>query len=182
MPINFHLDTEAEIKSYINIPRNFLNYLVHHDVCPEYNDDLQAARQTCNRAERELNQQSRGIHNYPGTFNRACSVLWHGYYYDLYSPEMISTGKLLTTPMTEAEAREVFVAAMASQGTDELVDRYAEQNEAGDTKVTREFESVFEVLEMQPPSSGTRDMYASESQWARSRSPSGALLGNRGSI
>lgn len=58
--------------------RNFLNYLLHHDVCPEYKDQVYAARSLLDQADRELWLCVRAGRSLPGAFNTACSELFGG--------------------------------------------------------------------------------------------------------
>ena len=60
--------------------RNFHNYLLHHDVCPEYRTDIEAARRICDIGERELPVIQRLGQILPGQFNVALSALSSGYH------------------------------------------------------------------------------------------------------
>ena len=60
--------------------RNFHNYLLHHDVCPEYRNDIEAARRICDIGERELPIIQRLGQILPGQFNVALSALSSGYH------------------------------------------------------------------------------------------------------
>ena len=60
--------------------RNFYNYLLHHDVCPEYRSDIEAARKICDVGERELLIIQRLGQLLPGQFNVAVSALSGGHH------------------------------------------------------------------------------------------------------
>lgn len=62
--------------------KNFLNYLLYHDVCPEYKENINAARVSCDIATKQLWDNHRFVANGPGDFNKACSMLFGGYYFD----------------------------------------------------------------------------------------------------
>ncbi|PSS05115.1 Argonaute complex, subunit Arb1 [Coniella lustricola] len=55
---------------------NFLKYVSHHDVCPEYAEDLKKAIQICGLALAELPSVAYANNCMPGDFNVACRVLF----------------------------------------------------------------------------------------------------------
>lgn len=76
----FPLDTEKDIMTIANAIRNFLNYVLQHAVCPEYTEDVMAARRICELAERELWAIKQLNWYLPGDFNVAASSLYGGRY------------------------------------------------------------------------------------------------------
>lgn len=48
------LASEDKVKYLIGIIRNFFNYLLYHEVCPEYKDQINAARTLCDKAVIEI--------------------------------------------------------------------------------------------------------------------------------
>ncbi|KAI9498127.1 Argonaute siRNA chaperone complex subunit Arb1-domain-containing protein [Zychaea mexicana] len=56
----------------------FLRYLQIRNVCPEYADDISRAREVIAKAKIELPMCKRAAIALPGTFNRACNVLFGG--------------------------------------------------------------------------------------------------------
>lgn len=67
---------EKAIKLAANLIKNFLNYVLMHDVCPEYARDVVAARNICDIAPIELRHMHELILELPGTFNRAARSLF----------------------------------------------------------------------------------------------------------
>ncbi|EPE06750.1 argonaute sirna chaperone complex subunit arb1 [Ophiostoma piceae UAMH 11346] len=62
----------------IDVVDNFMRYLQIHDVCPEYDEDIKAARAICTQAHTELPNCFEVLRQMPGQFNRACTKLfWH---------------------------------------------------------------------------------------------------------
>ncbi|CAK3876476.1 argonaute-binding 1-like [Lecanosticta acicola] len=61
-----------------NVLRNFYNYLMHHDVCPEYQDQIIKAIEVCDLAEDEFPKLAKVDAALPGTFNVACSTIHNG--------------------------------------------------------------------------------------------------------
>ena len=84
MPLYFDLGKDLDygspqqIKLIVGTITNFLNYLVYHDVCPEYQDQIQASKALCMTAESELWAMELAKTRLPGDFNRACSQIFGG--------------------------------------------------------------------------------------------------------
>jgi hypothetical protein len=75
----FDWQEESLVVETTNVLKNFYNYLLYHDVAPEYEQDILKAREVCNVAAKELpilDKASRGL---PGRFNKACSTYLGGY-------------------------------------------------------------------------------------------------------
>lgn len=70
------LETEEDVTKTTNLLTNFYNYLIRHDVCPEYNDQIYAARRVCAQASRELLNVPNFGRKLPGDFNSAALVLF----------------------------------------------------------------------------------------------------------
>ncbi|SMY27570.1 unnamed protein product [Zymoseptoria tritici ST99CH_1A5] len=63
-----------------NVLKNFYNYLLYHDVAPEFEEDILNAREICNVAAKELPILTAVSRALPGSFNQACSTLFDGHY------------------------------------------------------------------------------------------------------
>ncbi|KAJ5246287.1 hypothetical protein N7468_001270 [Penicillium chermesinum] len=85
---------------------NFLTYLLFHDVCPEYKEDILQARETCNLASKELWKNLKLLSRSPGAFNKACSFLFGGYHFDIRNDS--SDWSLLKYGITFGAAYEVY--------------------------------------------------------------------------
>lgn len=59
----------------IDVVHNFLKYVVQHDVCPEYADDLTAAQKVCLQAVKEVPDIEQLLELVPGDFNTAMGFL-----------------------------------------------------------------------------------------------------------
>jgi hypothetical protein len=81
------LESEAETKLCSMVIRNFLNYVLQHEVCPEYTEDIMAARKICGVAERELWAMKNLSIKLPGGFNIALSTIFGGHYRSTYLAE-----------------------------------------------------------------------------------------------
>ncbi|OTB12697.1 hypothetical protein K445DRAFT_320837 [Daldinia sp. EC12] len=67
---------EAAILQASNLVKNFLNYVLMHDVCPEYTFDIMAARRICDAAPFELRMVHELIISLPGAFNTIAHSLF----------------------------------------------------------------------------------------------------------
>lgn len=67
---------DHEWKLAIDTILNFLRYIQHHDVCPEYEDNLIQAREMCELARTEMPNIGKIAIAMPGDFNLACQVLF----------------------------------------------------------------------------------------------------------
>ncbi|KAJ5496865.1 Argonaute complex subunit Arb1 [Penicillium fimorum] len=123
----YNPDTEEEIKVCTDTMKNFFSYLLYHDVCPEYKEDIEEARKTCDRAAKELWMNQQLVHHSgPGDFNRGCSMLFGGYYFedvddpDAWTNVRHADQKAFTTEI----ARKVVKYAIAITGNDRTARKF----------------------------------------------------------
>ncbi|KAJ5312409.1 hypothetical protein N7508_003239 [Penicillium antarcticum] len=158
----FSPDDEEEIKIVTGTIKNFLTFLLYHDVCPEYQDDIQKARQTCDLAAKELWKVRQVVHNGPGNFNMACSMLFGGNFFDaIDDPEVWETVKFAEQDrMTQGSARWVLKYAMAGVGPDERAIKFKELAEKEQFKI-KQIEDIdgFEIVSIEEPSPLTVGFY-----------------------
>ncbi|KAK5115615.1 hypothetical protein LTR85_009786 [Meristemomyces frigidus] len=119
---------EATVKTATQVLRNFYNYLLHHDVCPEYESHLHAARAVCDVAESELAKLAVVDQCLPGAFNAACSTLYNGSFAGVKrtassaAPDDDDAGWINegeNIGLSQDEATVIFKAGIAAYGTDE---------------------------------------------------------------
>ncbi len=108
-----------QIKTATNVLRKFYNYLLLHDVCPEYKHQLMAARKGCDVAEEELPKLAVVDKSLPGGFNTACSTLFGGNYAGLHAGKGDWVVEDDDVGWVEDDAKKVFLAGVAAYGTDE---------------------------------------------------------------
>ena len=146
--------------------RNWLNYLLYHEVVPEYTDNIKAARIYCNIAEKQLWDNQRLLTIAPGDFNKASSFLFGGYYYHKErQPEQFETWADENTPrdrspMTTSVAQKVVMFALAATGTDELSASFSDLAMRG--KLTAHaIQDIdgFEIVDIIMPNDGVRGFY-----------------------
>lgn len=67
---------EILIRKAADLVKNFLNYVLMHDVCPEYTSDIMAARNLCDLGPLKLRSVYELHRDLPGKFNLASSSLF----------------------------------------------------------------------------------------------------------
>ncbi|CZT45504.1 uncharacterized protein RSE6_05820 [Rhynchosporium secalis] len=125
VPRMFPLETEQEIKTITNVIRNFLNYVLQHEVCPEYTKEIMAARLICELAEKELWSIKQLATKLPGDFNVSASTLYGGRYKSLCPDNATWGGEnaevLGSSPgISVFQAERIFKTVIAFAGTDDL--------------------------------------------------------------
>ena len=165
VPINWDLISHPKVKSFTTLILNFLNYLLHHDVCPEYTDSIQAARAICKTAERELWLASQAARWLPGDFNKACSTLFGGSYAKTFIGEGttwdastdVPAGENLYIGMSPNEARNVILFALAGVGTEDIIQPFKRLGK--NIKITKSEEMGLEVIAVEPADADTKAFY-----------------------
>ncbi|KAF5008498.1 hypothetical protein FDECE_5231 [Fusarium decemcellulare] len=122
---------------------NFLRYILHHDVCPEYQDDINAALQVCEAARVEW-PKIRQLYNFlPGHFNLAAAEL----FCSKETAENSWSFHRFKRP-EGFDAKSVFFSAFALMDEPELFERLSAKN----PKVVKEFTSSVELVQVFHPS------------------------------
>lgn len=146
--------------------RNWLNYLLYHDVVPEYTDNIKSARTYCNIAEKQLWDNQRLLTNGPGYFHKASSFLFGGFYHDQgrqpEQPEAWADENLIRNraPMTPSVAQKVVMFALAASGTDEQSAVFSDLAMRGELSA-HAIQDIdgFEIVDIILPHDGTRSFY-----------------------
>ncbi|OJD36420.1 argonaute sirna chaperone complex subunit arb1 [Diplodia corticola] len=164
----------AEIRLACTVLRNFYNYLLHHDVCPEHKEDIYAARKLCSAAESEFPMVIEASANLPGDLNVACSNLFDGFYKDkfvrigdwddLEEPHM--RGKFSEHSMEKSSI--ILKAAILAHGTDEQIETLEKAFDG--ITCTDATESIgLEVTGVEMPSSDALETYAALNAHSKGR-------------
>ncbi|KAI0597489.1 Argonaute siRNA chaperone complex subunit Arb1-domain-containing protein [Biscogniauxia sp. FL1348] len=99
IPDMYMYDEEA-IDKAASLVKNFLNYVLMHDVCPEYRDNILAARDICDAAPTELRYVHELRNELPGPFNSAARQLFcNGGADDLDDPKNLEAWYLFRITM-----------------------------------------------------------------------------------
>lgn len=157
--------------------RNFLSYLMYHEVCPEYTENIDEARHSCDIAGRDLWQNQQFIAKAPGHFNMGSSTLFGGFFYDMYVEDDKWTNPKDNdnVRMTNQVARRVVMFALAGAGTDLQARRFKELADKNNVRGMRvEDIDGFEVTAVVPPIRETLGFYQ---RHAPDFQPVGRLMG-----
>ncbi|KAL4890166.1 Argonaute complex, subunit Arb1 [Aspergillus ambiguus] len=160
-PYYFSSDSQGLIQLATVTIRNFLSYLLYHDVVPEYRDNIDEARRSCNIASKELWKNQQFTAQGPGDFNMACSTLFGGFLH-----EMDANGgewEHKRDPhnwMTQVVALKVVKFALAGVGTDAEGLRFLQLAEQCSLRA-RCLEDIhgFEVTAVSPPNAAVCAFY-----------------------
>lgn len=146
----------------MNIVRNFLNYLLYHNVCPEYKDQINAARAICNLADRELPAIKQFSMTGPGDFNIACSTLYQGHYHGLYESALSwARDTDIVVGMSNEQAAKVITAALVAYGTEEQLQHVKDGKPVFVTDISPP-NTAFEITSIHPADSRVRELYATK--------------------
>jgi hypothetical protein len=162
VPFFYALDTEDEVRVITNLLSNFMNYLIHHDVCPEYRESILAARSRCTQAAGELWCVRKAQKWLPGDFNIACSTLFGGAYSQIYDAETSWTAdaEWEFIGQTDDQARQIVKFAIACAGSEEQYQLWYDKAMKNELKVTKTRRDVgLEITEIILPDEETRTFY-----------------------
>lgn len=154
------INAVVDIRAKTNIIRNFLNYLLHHDVCPEYKTQIFAARAVCDLTDAELPKAMKAQSLFPGDFQTACSEIFGGVYQGTYAknPEWAPEAESYAG-MSPEVAQQTFRIGLATQVSDEVAQCYKAQNVARDLKTLKVYNAYLEVIELIPADDGIKRFY-----------------------
>ena len=143
--------------------RNFLSYLLYHNVCPEYTDNIDAARTSCDIASKELWKNQQFTSQGPGDFNKSCYVLFGGVFFN-ENPEANTwkNEKDHSVQITNDIARKVVKFALAGAGSNTEAIRFKELANDNALRAMR-IEDIdgFEVTTITPPDPEVLEFYKS---------------------
>ncbi|KAF1937704.1 hypothetical protein EJ02DRAFT_505826 [Clathrospora elynae] len=157
----------SKIKNACQVLRSFFNYLLYHNVCPEYADQLGMALTLCDTAERELPKIHAAGLALPGDFNKSASVLFGGAHAGMYTGDKpwaqdlkkdgVNSEKI---GIRDEEARIKFLTGIGILGSDELCGKLDLKN----FNVLEEQSSCLEVVAIHLPDENTKNSYAEQSK------------------
>jgi hypothetical protein len=167
-PYYFGFEVKEQVEIITRVLRNFLNYLLHHNVCPEYKEDILAAREVCTVAYHELWACAEAQRWLPGDFNIACSTLFGGSYgknYDgvaKWMDETVDSSSFVG--MTAEVARVVVKFAVAGAGSEEVYQKWHNLTLQNDIRVVEVHERAgFEVRRIEHCDEETKAFYTQHS-------------------
>ncbi|EMC91947.1 hypothetical protein BAUCODRAFT_311755 [Baudoinia panamericana UAMH 10762] len=151
---------EQQVKMATMVLRNFYNYLLLHNVCPEYEDQLEAARMICDVAETELPKLAMVDQSLPGAFNSACSTLCGGSYTDVHISQDGWASGCDNMGLSRQEAKVIIGVGVAAYGSREQIEKLAPvlSGDAG-LKYTSSHKLGLVVVNVEPPNDYAKAAY-----------------------
>lgn len=145
--------TQKDIELATVTISNFLTYLLFHDVCPEYEDDILRARETCERASKDLWTNLQLLQKSPGNFNKACSSLFGGFHFNSCN-EHVEWNSPGDNEMTDESARQIMKYGITFGAAYEVYERFKEalDGENGNLSVCQVLDiDGFEIVSVEDP-------------------------------
>lgn len=139
----YGFETRPQVELVTTTLEKWMNYLLHHNVCPEYSDDIRKARTIVQTAAEELYSIGQVSNWLPGDFNVAASTLFGGTYSTRYDgmsswdPDDVEEPSLSFIGFTKEVAHQIFGLAIATVGTEKQYEDFVD----GPSK-NREYEVV----------------------------------------
>ena len=148
-------ETDEQISQYCAVVKNFLNYVLAHAVCPEYTEDVFAARKICDMAAKELPALSLLNRLLPGDFNVAASTLYGGRYQGLRLVNeqwgaidpLAKEYLAFENTLDESEAQRIFKTAIAMTGSEEMFKKVS----AEEVEIVATEKRFLEVISIEQP-------------------------------
>lgn len=163
LPSTFPIESERQLEEYCMVIKGFLNYVLYHKVCPEYMNDVLAARRIVDLAATELWTIHRIAPKLPGDFNKAASILFGGRYKNVWGfgyldevePHFEDHASTIGG-FSESRAELIFMTAIDICGGKEQ----AAQVDCSKTYIINTEKKFYEVVEIQHPNSHIIDQYS----------------------
>ncbi|KAL7267400.1 hypothetical protein RUND412_010017 [Rhizina undulata] len=108
----------GDLQLSARVVRNFLNYVIYHNVAPEYEYSVRDAIKICDLADKELCLTRHVSSRLPGDFNTACSTLFQGFYAGMRDDSYTwDSGPAAAIGLTEEEAKKIYLSGLSERGT-----------------------------------------------------------------
>lgn len=164
-PEDLNVRSSNSIDQAIGVIKNFFNYILYHDVAPEYKTQILASKKLCVRAEYELWEIEQAKQCLPGDFNRACSQIFGG----LFKPDQESARREYNNYESDSDAQEdafflknaaeIFKTGFAARATEAQLEQYQEQNKARTIGIAKVEKCTLEVTGVTPSEPEVRQGY-----------------------
>ncbi|KAH8728748.1 Argonaute siRNA chaperone complex subunit Arb1-domain-containing protein [Phaeosphaeriaceae sp. PMI808] len=155
------------IKHACQVLTSFYNYLRYHNVCPDYDSQVEEALKICALAKHELPMVNAAGLAFPGEFNTSASVIFGGAQAGLYAVDKswaeesrrdgIAIDKI---GVRDEEAGIKFTIGVAIMGSDEQYNGL----ESGCMEILEHIPTGLEVIDIQLPSEHTKALYEEQSK------------------
>lgn len=171
----YGLESKEQTDMICSTLERFMDYLLQHDVCPEFKDDVLATRAFCRQAPAELWDLSEALRRLPGEFNIACSTLFEGSYGRNFDGETWwgnenEVGHVFVG-MKPEEAQQVVKFGVAGAAEEKTYLNFlagVQGNTPSMFSVVKVQEQIgFEITRIQPPTRECTKIYTSQSSHFR---------------
>ncbi|OAA38817.1 Argonaute complex, subunit Arb1 [Metarhizium rileyi] len=132
----------------IGLVENFLRYVLLHEVCPEYKENVESALQICGQAREEWPALNELRANLPGCFNLAAT--------ELFSSVAASDWSFLSfSRPADFDPKTAFLAVCALRGETSTLEQFMN----GHVEALKEHTCTLEVTRLERPSTLIRDKF-----------------------
>ena len=169
------LETKDQVERVCTTLERFMDYLLQHDVCSEFKDEILASRSLCRSSVDELWDVVEAVRRLPGDFNVACSTLFDGSYARNYDGETWWGREDEEGPvfvgLKPDEARQIVSFGIAGAAVEKVYLGFLEgvQNERPlmlDV-INVEEQTGFEITHVEGPTAQCKEIYTSQSSQYR---------------
>jgi hypothetical protein len=169
----YGFEAREQVATVATTLERFMDYLLQHDVCPEYRGDVLATRDLCRTAAPELWAVAEATRRLPGDFNIACSTLFGGSYAQHYDGDTWwgpdDKEEKVFVGMKHDEASQIVHFGVAGAATEDVFTAYLESVRGqGQMEVVSVHEHAgFEITRITPPTRECKELYTTASQHFR---------------
>jgi hypothetical protein len=168
----FGFETREIVNMVTTTLERFMDYLLQHDVCPEYQNQVLAARDLCRKAESELWATAEAGRWLPGDFNVACSTLFDGQYARNYDGVTDwapgKEGQAAFVGMTPDVAQQIMLFALAGAASEEVFRAFQRRDQADNFEERNQVVEIkhhagFEITKIIEPTKECLKLYKEQS-------------------
>ena len=167
----FGFETKERVELVTTTLERFMDYLMQHSVCPEYQQEVLNTRNFCREATIELWSVAEAQRWLPGEFNVACSTLFGGNYGQNYDGETSWAEQgdcgAVFVGLTAEKASQIVGFGIAGAATSEEYQKYFNLTEAGGPEALDVIQVIkdsgFEITDIENPTADCKDLYTENS-------------------
>ncbi|KIV93577.1 hypothetical protein PV10_04781 [Exophiala mesophila] len=163
-------ESRTDVELVTSTLERFMDYLLQHDVCVEYQADVLATRNFCREAVSELWDVAQAIRKLPGDFNTACSTLFGGSHANddgeaWWGPDEAAAKEAGYVGMKPDEARQILHFGVSGAADEEVFAHYlAAVNGSKSLEVVSvTAHTGFEITRIEYPSAECKAIYTTHS-------------------
>lgn len=173
-PQLYALDQRETLDRITSTLERFMDYLLQHDVCPEYSAEVLKTRNFCRHdANPELWSVAEASQRLPGDFNIACSTLFGGQYAQGYDGDTYwgdpDAAESFFVGIKPEEANQILHFGVAGSATEEVFALYLDAVNGSKTLEVISVETCagLEITRVEPPTAECKAIYTSKSSHFR---------------